>query len=230
MIEPFKNSEFAFMRYFQTSSMIDCEHTSTLLIQSPNREIARTIHQHWIAHCLSIPIDDLCLAHDAYGRPCVSQPTDAGLYLSRSYRTLLNGEVISALSIAHQAIGVDIEMISKCDDPKHTGVLFDIPWNILRDCEREILNDMPPQERHVSFIELWALKEAYLKACGVGLMRAPETVQTRFQSGHWLIKRDELCQKHKGQEHKADVLFPTVSRELCHHYLHAWLCVVMLDT
>jgi len=72
------------------------------------------------------------------------------------------GTVACAIA-ADAAIGIDVE---------RTDVAFDYSPLASRYCsDEEIaqLNRCSPQDRSIRFIEMWTLKEAYLKATGQGL-------------------------------------------------------------
>ncbi len=74
---------------------------------------------------------------------------------------------ISAVALAQRPVGVDVERIV----PVET-----IPWNMLRQGEREALLALPPPRQGEAFTRLWAAKEAYAKALGQGFLLPPETL------------------------------------------------------
>lgn len=63
--------------------------------------------------------------------------------------------------------GVDVE-------PVRAEVAADLVQTCLSPRERAAYLDLPAARRPYRFARLWTLKEAYLKACGIGLDRAPD--------------------------------------------------------
>ncbi|AOO81010.1 4'-phosphopantetheinyl transferase family protein [Bosea vaviloviae] len=121
------------------------------------REMARRI----IAAQLCLPIEAIAIGHDERGRPLLARPTAAGLHLSLATRA---GFV--ALALAQHPVGVDVERVEP---------LAALPLAILHPQEREALLALPEPTRPLAFAQLWAAKEAYVKALGTGFARAPES-------------------------------------------------------
>ncbi|SFI67166.1 4'-phosphopantetheinyl transferase superfamily protein [Bosea sp. OK403] len=128
------------------------------------RETARTI----IAAQLSLPIEVIAIGHDQRGRPLLAQPVATGLHLSLATRA---GFV--ALALAQAPVGVDVERVEPLATP---------PLATLHPLEREALLALPEQARPLAFAQLWAAKEAYVKALGTGFARAPESFAITFAS------------------------------------------------
>ncbi|POR48053.1 4'-phosphopantetheinyl transferase family protein [Bosea psychrotolerans] len=121
------------------------------------RETARTI----IAAQLGLPVEAIAIGHDERGRPLLAQPVGTGLYLSLATRA---GFV--ALALAPHPVGVDIERLEPLATP---------PLAVLHPQERTALLTLHELARPLAFAELWAAKEAYVKALGTGFARAPES-------------------------------------------------------
>lgn len=224
MSESSHDAQLSFMARFNACKVIARPHETTLIVQSPNREIAREVHQHWVADQLELSINDLSFSYDDHGRPCIESSLHSTLYISRSHRSLPSGEIISALSASSKPIGVDIELMDDGYGTHHS----DIPWNILHHIERDVIQALAPHQRHASFIELWTLKEAYLKALGVGLMRAPEALRSCLQAGSWCILHDVETQHKRGAYKSANAIIPAISQPICVKVYQMWVCVVML--
>ena len=69
------------------------------------------------------------------------------------------------------SIGVDVEPI---DAGKDWEEVID---TCLSDYEKDWFLRLPRQQRASSFIEIWTIKEAYLKAIGTGLVLSPTSVE-----------------------------------------------------
>lgn len=121
------------------------------------RETARRI----IAAQLSLPIEAIAIGHDERGRPLLAQPVGTGLHLSLATRA---GFV--ALALAQHPVGVDVERVEPLAAP---------PLASLHPQERQALLALPELARPLAFAQLWAAKEAYVKALGTGFARAPES-------------------------------------------------------
>jgi len=121
------------------------------------RETARRI----IAAQLNLPIEAITIEHDERGRPLLARPAGAGLHLSLATRA---GFV--ALALAQHPVGVDVERVEPLAAP---------PLATLHPQEREALLALSEPARPLAFAQLWAAKEAYVKALGTGFARAPES-------------------------------------------------------
>jgi 4'-phosphopantetheinyl transferase len=97
-----------------------------------------------------------------HGKPFLAAPADG-----RSLRFSLShsGEIaLVALSLGRE-VGVDVERVRPLDD------LDGFVARYLSPLEREALARVTAGDRLRAFFETWTLKEAYLKACGDGLLR-----------------------------------------------------------
>jgi 4'-phosphopantetheinyl transferase len=87
---------------------------------------------------------------------------------------------LSAVALAPGAIGIDIETIIPAEA---------IPWNMLRADETAVLKALPEGEQGAAFARLWAAKEAYAKALGLGFRLEPESlVITPRPERHWIAQ------------------------------------------
>ena len=72
------------------------------------------------------------------------------------------GLVVCAVAL-HDAVGVDVE----CD--RANLAPMDLAHCFFAPAETERLAELPPDQQRAAFFELWTLKEAFVKARGVGL-------------------------------------------------------------
>jgi 4'-phosphopantetheinyl transferase len=97
---------------------------------------------------------------DHYGRPYIVAPVGAGsLHFSLSHT---EGCVACAISTC-ESVGVDVQATENFD------AFLDIAEGSFSLNEIAALLRAPPQERQDLFFDLWTLKEAYIKARGMGL-------------------------------------------------------------
>jgi phosphopantetheinyl transferase len=131
----------------------------------------RLLLRHLFARQINCSPADVVVAYDANGRPCLADQNPP-LYLSIAHR----GDVI-AYAFAPSPSGIDVEIMTAAQD---------LPWNVLHPREREMLSTMSEAPRHEAFLRLWTLKEAYLKALGVGLAREPSEICVLADEGRVL--------------------------------------------
>ena len=95
-----------------------------------------------------------------YGRPEIAAPRDYGhLKFSVSHA----GGLIACLLSWHRNVGVDVEPTQKVDG------MLNIADQYFAPSEAAFIRALPGDEQSRGFLELWTLKEAYLKARGLGL-------------------------------------------------------------
>jgi 4'-phosphopantetheinyl transferase len=97
---------------------------------------------------------------DGYGRPAIAGPQgQSGLHFNLSHT---EGMVACAIG-AQREIGIDVENIER------SAPAGEIARYAFAASEREALAALPEPERRRRFFEIWTLKEAYIKARGLGL-------------------------------------------------------------
>jgi 4'-phosphopantetheinyl transferase len=93
----------------------------------------------------------------AHGRPEIAAPTSALRF------NLSHTAGLAACAVADgRDVGIDVEDITR---ERSRG----LAERVFSRREQNSLRDLPAQERARGFFELWTLKEAYLKARGLGL-------------------------------------------------------------
>jgi 4'-phosphopantetheinyl transferase len=115
-----------------------------------------------LASCLDVAPASLEFGEGTHGKPFLAAPAHG-----RSLRFSLShsGEIaLVALSLGRE-VGVDVERVRPLDD------LDGFVARYLSPLERETLSRVTAGDRLRAFFETWTLKEAYLKACGDGLLR-----------------------------------------------------------
>ena len=113
----------------------------------------------------------------AHGRPEIAAPQSPLRF------NLSHTEGLAACAIADgDNVGIDVENVTR----KHSRRLAE---RVFSRRERKTLRELPAAEQARRFFELWTLKEAYLKARGLGLSIPPGALSFyRDQAGEWRIE------------------------------------------
>lgn len=172
---------------------------------------AENRHEYLVAHALlrltlsrfaAVHPADWVFAPQAHGRPVVVGPAHAPM-LSFS---LSHTEGMVACTVArNRDVGIDVEALSRATDGLAVAEQFFSP------AEGKWLADSAPEVRQPRFLQLWTLKEAYLKARGLGLSIPldsfsfhvdPGNVRVSFAetpgdlARHWQFAQDLPSHKH----------------------------------
>ena len=133
----------------------------------------RAALRHLVGHQLELDAETVVIGYDGQGMPRVRAPR-GGVFVSVSGRGPIAG-----LAVSSAPIGIDLE-------PLETEAA--IPWAVLTAAERGLVEGLAERERAAAFLRHWTAKEAYLKACGTGLLRDPADVEVRWaEAGRFSI-------------------------------------------
>jgi 4'-phosphopantetheinyl transferase len=122
----------------------------------------------------------LRFARDLHGKPRLAPPAGLSFNLSNT-----SGLVV-CLTAQHDEIGVDTELLSRAP------TLLRLAPMVFSELERRDLNGIDVAGRSGRAVELWTLKEAYLKARGLGL-RLP-LGQVSFRIGGGAVQLELGCE------------------------------------
>jgi 4'-phosphopantetheinyl transferase len=115
-----------------------------------------------LASYLDVAPASLEFGEGTHGKPFLAAPADGRLLrFSLSH----SGELALVAVTLGREVGVDVERVRPLDD------LDGLVARYLSPPEREALSRVAADDRLRAFFEIWTLKEAYLKACGDGLLR-----------------------------------------------------------
>lgn len=124
--------------------------------------IARAMLRIILARYLNLSPQDLAFATNSYGKPYLIHPTRIQFNLSHSHDLAL-------LAIGQDTpLGVDIEFFSSRPFAGMSKIMFS-PQEI------QEYTQVPTSMRSLSFFHIWAQKEAFIKACGMGLSYPTQT-------------------------------------------------------
>ena len=116
-----------------------------------------------LAMYLGAPPATLLFAEGAHGKPFLQAPAHG-----RSLRFSLShsGDLALVAASRGREVGVDLERVRPIKDLVGMAARFFSP------VERQALDRVAPDDRLLAFLATWVRKEAYLKACGEGLLRS----------------------------------------------------------
>jgi len=121
----------------------------------------------------TIEADQWRFVHNEFGKPAIEpEQNSLGLYFNLSHS---GNKLVLAVSKT-EMIGVDIEAISK---PRRVEK---ISTRYFSRQEQDELLALPESGRLHRFYQLWTLKEAYIKACGLGLAIPLQHFSYSFES------------------------------------------------
>jgi len=122
-----------------------------------------------LAHYVGRPPGELEFVSGEHGKPVLCDGSGIEFSLSRSGAWALLGVARGRL------VGVDVERLDpRLEDPEE---LSGLARSVLTTQEQAELALLPAERRVRAFLQLWARKEALLKALGTGLALAPERVE-----------------------------------------------------
>ena len=125
---------------------------------------------------LSRPLDRdpraLTFVDGPHGKPQLEPPPDAGPPLH--HNVAHTGDMVVVAVSRAAPVGIDVESRAREMDAEALAT------RVCTEAERTWWHERPAPHRHDAFLHLWTCKEAFLKATGEGLHRAPDTIECRF--------------------------------------------------
>jgi len=106
-----------------------------------------------------------------HGKPHLEPSPDDGPPLH--FNVAHTGDVVLVVVSQGMPVGIDVESRAREMD---AAALAD---RVCTEAERAWWRGRPESHRHDAFLHLWTCKEAFLKATGEGLQRAPDTIECR---------------------------------------------------
>lgn len=143
---------------------------------------ARVLLRHALGHYLGCDAAQVALHQDGAGKPYVGD--GAGIDVSISH---CDGCVAIGLARGGR-IGIDVESLER----EHADYLT-LARQFYAPSEYEALRAAAAGQGAVRFVEAWTLKEAYVKALGVGLGKSLDECVFTFDAGAGLGFRDSAA-------------------------------------
>lgn len=128
---------------------------------------ARTTIKCILGNYLQIPAQSVNFSYNPQGKPALNHQTDLQFNLSHS-----SDMALLAVGKIHP-LGVDIEQFSARPYQGLAGQLFSIE-------EQNALHSTPIPLKPWMFFHLWSQKEAFIKACGLGLSYPTQEITVAF--------------------------------------------------
>jgi 4'-phosphopantetheinyl transferase len=125
------------------------------------RVLSRALVRAALSARVPVSAGDWSFERDASGRPHVTGPV-GGVGFSLSH----TGGLLVCATAATELVGVDTERLDRSIEVDGVASLC------CSEAERRWLDGLPSPQRAGGLLELWTLKEAYLKALGKGLLPA----------------------------------------------------------
>lgn len=122
--------------------------------------VTRLLVRYALSHYASIEPQDWRFGQSAFGRPSIANADPTARRLS--FNVSHSGQVVLLAVACDRRLGVDVE------DLRRT-VSLDIARCHFTRAETLQLQTLPREAAARSFLDLWTLKESYVKACGKGL-------------------------------------------------------------
>lgn len=111
------------------------------------------------------PEVDWVFTHNPFGKPSVGAPLEFNV-------SHTEGMIALAISHAQCPVGIDVERADKLS----AAACREMYPLVLAPQEQRRFQQIPPAAEADEFVQLWTLKEAWLKATGAGLSIAPATI------------------------------------------------------
>jgi 4'-phosphopantetheinyl transferase len=128
-----------------------------------------------LSYYLNIPAAEIKLGRHAKGKPFSEDNLMLRFNMSNSGR-----RVVYAFSLDEE-IGIDLERLREMSD---LDELIEKNYNTY---EQNYINKLP-EKRQYRFFKFWTIKEAYLKAIGVGMRIPPEDLEFEVQNGEYSLQ------------------------------------------
>lgn len=126
-----------------------------------------------LAHQYGCAPREVSLAEGPDGKPRPNEAPDDAPTLTFN---LAHTENVVAVALSRtRPVGIDVEPLTRVD---HHEALAE---RVLTEAELRQWKSLPPPDRPAFFIHVWTCKEAFLKATGRGLRRAPDTIECTFE-------------------------------------------------
>ncbi|MES2432841.1 MAG: 4'-phosphopantetheinyl transferase superfamily protein [Pseudomonadota bacterium] len=165
-------------------------HRLSRIAQSENRLSYRVAHStlwHWLAAYLDITAHSIRFMPGPHGKPMLP------LTMNRrrlSFNLSHSGQRIAIAICRHADVGVDVERLRSGVRARSLAEGFFAPE------EQQLLLPCDPHSYRLAFFQLWALKEANIKALGAGLSHRLDRFALDWRSARPSVTRCDLGKAH----------------------------------
>lgn len=130
--------------------------------------VTRALCRGVLATYMEMAPADLVFTRSAYGQPSLEPVTELRFNLTNTVHLVACGVSIG------RAVGIDAEPRARADD------ILGIADSVFTQHERDELAHLTLDARRVQAVRLWTLKEAYMKARGLGMYLPPASFEIAF--------------------------------------------------
>jgi 4'-phosphopantetheinyl transferase len=151
------------------------------------RHAAHGLLRHCLGMFLSLAPRDIRLTRDDKGRPFLADATERIFDFNLSH----GGHWIAVGLSCAGRIGVDVQEAAESFDWQSFGRAY------LHPDEIDAIHRLAAANQSAAALELWCLKEAFLKATGEGLATRPSLLLPRFADEIWWLSHRGFALKAK---------------------------------
>ena len=153
--------------------------------------LTRALERDVLSRYVGVEARALVFTRNGFGKPMLMEPDPCSISYSLSHTTDLSVCAVSS----GQAIGVDVESLQRASNHETIAKRF------FTESESTFLESLEGGEQSTEFLRLWTLKEAFIKAVGLGLALPLnsfelETFSDRPPKGTFskeLVEKGERC-------------------------------------
>lgn len=153
----------ALLKHYQDHLLNEAEsiHLQRLRLPRPRQQylLTRALVRCTLSRYRALPPGGWRFSSNAHGKPHIANSQACGLHFNVSHTT---GLLVCAVTL-ERAVGVDVEYTER------RNRLADVAGRFFSRAECRALWRLPPAQRSDRFFAYWTLKEAYIKARGLGL-------------------------------------------------------------
>ena len=143
-------------------------------------------------HYLSRPPAELRFAQGEYGKPHVAGVDEGGLVFNLSH----SGDVVLIALAPGGRVGVDVECWTRRIDEQGLERIAEYAFSAR---ERAALRLLNCADQRAAFFSVWSLKEAYIKATGLGVAHGLHQFDVLAESGEACLVEDRRGEVDVGQ-------------------------------
>ena len=150
-----------FHLYYELLTSEEAERYTRFVFETDRRQflLTRALERDVLSRYLGVEPAALGFTRNKYGKPAIAEPTECPITYSLSHT---KGLSVCAVAF-EQMIGIDVESLQRT--PSHQ----DISKRFFAASEAAYLETLGEGQNRTEFLKLWTLKEAFIKARGVGL-------------------------------------------------------------
>jgi 4'-phosphopantetheinyl transferase len=127
--------------------------------------VSHALVRHALAAYMDQPPGDFAFARNRWGRPELALPEEPPLRFNLSHT-----EGLAACAICREGLlGVDVEGLARTGELGRRPDTIRLAKRFFAPEEVSLLAGLPAAEQGRRFLEIWTLKEAYIKARGMGV-------------------------------------------------------------